>query len=109
MIETATSYRDGQTLLTTIDNTCERVLQTVRRYQLAPTKTPVKVEVFGGARIIAAFVLKFGKVVEDIEVFGFEFVVLLKSLEKLSSISGVLDLLCYVRIFQYLQEEEKKI
>ena len=65
----------------------------------------MEVEVLGSPGVIAAFVLEFGKVVENVEIFWLECVILLQSFEKLTPISRILDLFRHVFILQNLQRK----
>ena len=63
---------------------------------------PVEVEILGGSGVVAAFVLEFGEVVKNVEILGFEFVVFLKSLEELTTVARILNLLRHVGILKDL-------
>ena len=66
----------------------------------------MEIEVFGSAGVVATFVLEFGKVIKNVEIFWLKCVILLESLEKLTTISRILDLFRHVFILQNLRESE---
>ena len=68
----------------------------------------MEVKVLGGSGVVAAFVLEFGEVVEDVEILGLELVVLLERLEELTTVARVLNLLRHVRVLENLQRVEKR-
>ena len=78
------------------------------RSDLLRGSSPVEVKVLGGSGVVAAFVLEFGEVVEDVEILGLELVVLLERLEELTTVARVLNLLRHVRVLENLQRVEKR-